>query len=173
MCSRRQQGGEEGQMISNHRPLPAGIVSKSANVALHTLRLLISMALVGSNGVALAQEQHFLAMPGVACQPDNQTYSYSKNIQGLYNNSKSTQIWICPITKAESDNKVGGQSHVRVIQNNLTQKIGCRFTAATSSGGFLDGQTIHAISQGVTTIPLNYSFDLVPSGSGVVEAYAI
>ena len=142
---------------------------KSARIQGICLNLATAL-LVGGAGQAKA-DLH--SHPGLACQPESQAYSYWKNIQGVYNNSSTTQVWMCPITKFESDNRVSAFSHLRVIQNHPTQKIACRLIAATFSGGFIEGFVRRATAQGVTTISLNYEFDLIPPGIGVVEAYAI
>jgi hypothetical protein len=111
---------------------------KSAEIALRAMPLLIFMALVGADGVASAQPvHHSFFMPGAACLPDNQAYSYLRNIQGIYNNSNDTQIWICPITKLPFDITVGPLTSVTVVQSHFTQDIRCRLEATTSEGELL------------------------------------
>lgn len=132
-------------------------------------RALPSLVLIALLGVNDAASARTFTVPGSACQPENSTYVYLENIQGVYNGSNTAQTWICPITRLSSDNRTGTGSSVRVIQNHLTQEITCGFVATTFTGGLRNGQVRSALDQGVTSIPLNYEFILfsssIPSAS--------
>ncbi len=141
--------------------------SKAAKTAARfALPSLVLIALLGVNDAASART---FTIPGAACQPENSTYVYLENIQGVYNASNTTQTWICPITRLSSDNRTGTGSSVRVIQNHLTQEITCGFVTTTFAGGLRKGQVRSTVDQGVTSILLNYEFILfsssIPSAS--------
>ena len=95
------------------------------------------------------------AYPGALCQPETNTQSIVRNMQGvMFNTDTGPQTWICPIVRDRPDSIEGATIVVRDNNGDPNADISCTLFSRTPTGQLVASEAQGSAGTGV--VPLEY-----------------
>ena len=114
--------------------------------------LLLGTALLANGQLALAADGKTL--PGAACVPKYDYYTFERNPQGYSRNtSSSTQYWSCPIVRDSMSPNIA-KAEIKVI--NATGTFSCTLHSRNASGSVIASSTRSTSLSGTSVQTLSW-----------------